>query len=886
MPKPNDKPARAEENLCEQCEDLRRQLDRCTAHLQQQIAEREMAEKASRDREQRLRMLLEVTSDWVWEVDANGIYTYASPKVRELLGYEPNEVIGRRPFDFMPPDEARRISEAFQSIVQSQQPFERLKNVNVREDGRLVVLETSGVPVFDSEGRLVGYRGIDRDITALEQSEDAQRLSEQRLKAVLDNTTAVIYTKDIEGRYLLVNRRFEQLFGITRQEVVGKTDYDLFPREAADAFRANDLKVAQTGEPLEIEEKVPQEDGLHTYISVKFLLRDPDARPYGVCGISTDITQLKQAERELRRAHSELEERVAIRTAELAQANELLQAEIAAHERSEEDLRRERDFVSAVIETAGALVVVLDTEGRIVRFNRTCEQVTGYSCDEVKGKLLWMLITPEQTEGVKAVFQSLLAGQFSSKYENYWVAKDGSLRLITWANTALRRPDGSVEYIVGTGLDVTDRCRAEQGLRESEERFRELFEYAHDLIFTVDTATGLITTINNAVRDVLHYEPEELLSRPIRTFLSPSDVSSVEERLAAALRGAPTTVEAWCIRKDGTPVLLDFRMRAMGAAGQERTVHVIANDVTERRRESEAARKLSFVLQQRVRQETASLEEANRRLRHIQSQLIQAEKLAALGQLAAGVAHEINNPLSFVSNNLVVLRRDLQTVFDIYKLYQQVVSERDPARRLALQEEAQAKADRFNIDYIAANLERLFNRTIEGTERIRKIVRDMIDFARLGEAEWKEANLNKALETTISIISHDIKVKNIQLIRQFGSIPSIYCMPGRINQVFLNILLNAVQAVPEGGRITVTTSTYEQGIRIAISDNGIGIPRENLSRIFDPFFTTKPRGTGLGLSISYSIIAEHGGEIQVESTVGMGSTFTILLPFRKRREEA
>jgi len=164
-------------------------------------------------------------------------------------------------------------------------------------------------------------------------------------------------------------------------------------------------------------------------------------------------------------------------------------------------------------------------------------------------------------------------------------------------------------------------------------------------------------------------------------------------------------------------------------------------------------------------------------------------------------------------------------------------------------------------------------------------VRDMLDFARLGEAEWKEANINESLEATISILSHDIKARHIRLVRDFKPLPPVYCMPGRLNQVFLNILLNAVQAVPDGGEIIVSTWAYRDGVKVAIADNGVGIPRENMNRIFDPFFTTKPKGTGLGLSISYTIIAEHGGQIEVQSEVGKGSTFTIVLPIRKREKK-
>ncbi|HUU70115.1 MAG TPA: PAS domain S-box protein [Planctomycetota bacterium] len=527
------------------------------------------------------------------------------------------------------------------------------------------------------------------------------------------------------------------------------------------------------------------------------------------------------------------------------------------------------------------MVRVRVSDGKVLDANDKFVQMLGYASREQMAAecvLQNHYVDPHARE--QMLDEIRRAGKVTG-FEAQLIRKDGSRFWVRFSAYLYAEPD----YIEGVAIDITEEREAIESLRESEERFRELFEYAHDLILTIDSATHRITTVNNASRDVLSYDPDDLVGKPFTMFINPDFVGAVEEHLGQAIEGTPTTVEAWCRRKDGTPVLIDFRMRGIGTVvGRAPQVSVIAYDETERRRESEAAKRLSLVLQQRVREETASLAEANNRLRRIQAQLIQSEKLAALGQLAAGVSHEINNPLSFVSNNLVVLRRDFQTVLEVYRTFRRAIDERDPARRMALIAEAEAQTEQANIDYITANLDRIFNRTIEGTDRIRKIVRDMLDFARLGEAEWKEADINQAIETTISILTHDIKSRNVELVRDFRPLPSVYCMPGRLNHVFLNILLNAVQAVPEGGKIIVSTWAYRSGVKVAIADNGMGIPKENLGRIFDPFFTTKPRGTGLGLSISYTIIAEHGGQIEVESEVGRGTTFTITVPSRKPSE--
>ena len=729
----------------------------------------------------------------------------------------------------------------------------------IEQRGRVVRITPRGEPrclavdafaLRDAETGAEAMQVIIRDITGVAERPCGELAARFSLAALLGNLPGMIYRCDTtpERAMQFVSEGCRELTGYQPADLLpgGRVRYmSLVHPDDREALRARMQEKVPAGEPFQALYRLRAADGREKHVREHGRgILAPDGTLAAVEGFISDVTERAEAV---------------------------------------EQLRRERDFVSAVIDIAGVLVVVLDPDGRIVRFNRACEQTTGYTFDEVKGKALWdFLLLPEEVAGVKEVAQGLRSGNFPSRHENYWVTRSGERRLIVWSNTALARSDGTVEYLVGTGLDVTERRRAEEELRKSEERYRELFEFAHDLIFTVDATNGLITTINSAARDVLSYDPAELIDKPYTTFVNAADLPAVEQHTATALLGLPTSVEAWCTRKDGTPVLLDFRMRAMVVGGEEGVIHIIAYDITERRRESEVAKRLSLVLQQRVREKTAGLEEANRHLRDIQAQLIQAEKLSALGQLAAGVSHEINNPLSFVSNNLVVLRRDFESVIGILTRYRQSLQQQDPEGKRRLLQEAEGLAEATNVDYVTQNLGLVFDRTIEGAERIRKIIRDMLDFARLGEAEWKAADINRSIDATLSILAHDIKSKNVQLVRDYEDVPSIFCMPGRLNQVFLNIIFNAVQAVSEGGRIVISTRADEGHVRVAVADNGPGIPKENLTKIFDPFFTTKPRGSGLGLSISYSIVADHGGRIDVESTVGAGSTFTVVLPLRRR----
>jgi two-component system, NtrC family, sensor kinase len=267
-------------------------------------------------------------------------------------------------------------------------------------------------------------------------------------------------------------------------------------------------------------------------------------------------------------------------------------------------------------------------------------------------------------------------------------------------------------------------------------------------------------------------------------------------------------------------------------------------------------------------------------LRETQAALIQTEQLASLGRLAAGVAHEINNPISFVINNIVLLRRDMRaamSVLDTYREKQAALSRTEPD----LVAEVTRMEEEMDLPYVRENLDRMFDSSAEGLRRIRAIVQNLRDFARLDEAEYKEVDLNTALQSTLTAHQHELDQKSIRVRTVLEELPPFGCHPGKINQVFSHILLNAIQASGPEGSIDVRTRPEPTGaVVVEIEDNGGGISPEHLPHIFEPFFTTKPvgGGTGLGLSVSYGIVRDHGGTLEVESTVGQGSLFRVRLP--------
>jgi signal transduction histidine kinase len=265
------------------------------------------------------------------------------------------------------------------------------------------------------------------------------------------------------------------------------------------------------------------------------------------------------------------------------------------------------------------------------------------------------------------------------------------------------------------------------------------------------------------------------------------------------------------------------------------------------------------------------------RLAETQEQLIQSEKLAAIGQLAAGVAHEINNPVGFVMSNFRSLEHYVEGAFTLIELFDRHID--------VLPAEARAQVARLKQDmdyeFVANDVRALVAESRDGLERVKRIVSDLRDFSRVGETDWQWANVHACLDSTLNVVMNEIKYK-AKVVKAYGDLPEIECMPFQLNQVFLNLLVNAAQSIRERGTITLRTRTEDDHVCIEIEDTGAGMTPEVMKRIFDPFYTTKPvgKGTGLGLSVTQSIIGRHQGSISVASTPGLGTTFTLQLPQR------
>jgi signal transduction histidine kinase len=279
-----------------------------------------------------------------------------------------------------------------------------------------------------------------------------------------------------------------------------------------------------------------------------------------------------------------------------------------------------------------------------------------------------------------------------------------------------------------------------------------------------------------------------------------------------------------------------------------------------------------------LQRRNAELTELNARLSIAQEHLIESEKLASIGQLAAGVAHEINNPIGYIFSNFSTLENYLASLFEMLAAHE---AAQEAIGSSEIKEHLKALCGRIELDFLKEDIPALMRESKEGIVRVRKIVQDLKDFSRVdANQEWQWSNLHQGIDSTLNIVNNEIKYK-ADVVKEYGDIPEIECLPSQINQVVMNLIVNAAHAIgPERGKITIRTGVDGREVWFEVADTGMGIPKENLKRIFDPFYTTKPigKGTGLGLSLSYGLVQKHQGRIDVATEVGKGSCFRVTLP--------
>ncbi len=499
---------------------------------------------------------------------------------------------------------------------------------------------------------------------------------------------------------------------------------------------------------------------------------------------------------------------------------------------------------------------------------------------------------PEDRDCFDRTLKRAISEGIDYKKEFRILHTSGQVRYTEARGGAIFNETGEVIKLFGTIMDITDRKQTELALKISEERFYLAFEGSAMGLWDWNIATEEIY-FNKRWKRMLGYEVDEIKNtfESWKNLIHSEDLPLAQAAIKAHFSGETLLyeVELRMLTKSGEWkwILAQAKVMERDDSGNPLRMTGTHIDISDRK-QAELALRTS---EQRERQKAQQLNQTLEQLKGTQSQLIQAEKMSSIGQMVAGVAHEINNPISFIYGNINPAARYADDLVKTIQLYQRYYPKPFP--------EIAEKLEEIDADFIAEDFPRILGSMQQGANRIKQIVLSLRNFSRLDEKDSKIVDIHEGIESTLVILQHRLKEQSkqrgeIQVIKEYGKLPQIECYPAQINQVFMNVLSNAIDALEdsvanshaEAIQIRITTEvSNENQVCVRIADNALGISREVQSRIFDPFFTTKPvgRGTGLGLSISYQIVKDrHGGELRCYSEIGQGTEFAIEVPISQK----
>jgi len=704
----------------------------------------------------------------------------------------------------------------------------------------------------NAEGAPVRLFGPMQDVTEQEETLRALRQSEEKFRKTVNTIPSVIYqlkfNPDGSYCYPFMSENCKQLYEVSAEDAMRDATIltKMWHPDDVEEYWRQIRHTLETLTPLDVTVRIITPSGKVKWVRIN---SNPEKQPDGsivLYGVRTDITLQKQAE--------------AI-------------------------LNQQRLQMNAAADLAKLAFWECDLQKQTFIFNERCYALIGTTAEQEGGysmsveKYLGKFVLPEDVPAMLQHLQNVLSNRsLKSGQAMYRIRRpdNGEIRYIKVIYNVERNAEGAPVRLFGPMQDVTEQEETLRALRQSEEKFRKTVSSVPGMVyeFTIlPDGTMAMPYVSEGCRDLFGVEPEVItkdLMAVWSSMMHPDDIAAAQVAIAeSAANLSPFVYEARCSLPSGKNIWTRFYGKPVKRDDGTVLWYGVCVDITE-------LKALEAELKARLKE-----------IQETQKHLIQSEKMSALGQMVAGIAHELNTPIGYATNNMLIIRDRFRNISSLLRkaleAHDCIYSNQLEQAFAKMQEVAHSPNGTIaELDETIRRTDRLFAGVSSGLEQMVNLVKSMRNFSRLDEAEMKKADINEGLRSCLLMIGHQFKDKNIELTTEYGDIPMVDCFPAQLNQVFLNLISNAIHAVEEKteGKIHVSSSLEEGYVVVRVKDNGKGIPKHIQDKIFDPFFTTKPvgKGTGLGLSICYNIVQKHKGQLYFETTEGVGTTFIVKIP--------